>query len=51
MRHIHTYKLATTYKMILMYFIINIYINNQSTLYKVNVVLGIQYVILVICAM
>jgi hypothetical protein len=25
-----------TYKMALMYFLVNIYINNQSTLYKVN---------------
>jgi hypothetical protein len=36
MQHIHAYKLATTYKMTLMYFLVNIHINNQSTLYKVN---------------
>jgi hypothetical protein len=36
MQHIHAYKLAATYKMILMYFLVNIYINNQSILYKVN---------------
>ena len=36
MRHIHAYKLAATYKMTLMYFLINIHINNQSTPYKVN---------------
>jgi hypothetical protein len=29
----HAYKLATTYKMTLMYFLVNIHINNQSTLY------------------
>jgi hypothetical protein len=33
--HLCTYKLAATYKMILMYFLVNIHINNQSTLYKV----------------
>jgi hypothetical protein len=36
MRYIHAYKLAVTYKMTLMYFLVNIHINNQSTLYKVN---------------
>jgi hypothetical protein len=36
MRHIHAYTLAATYKMTLMYFLVNIQINNQSTLYKVN---------------
>jgi hypothetical protein len=36
MWHIRTYKLATTYKMILIYLLVNIYVNNQSTLYKVN---------------
>ena len=36
MRHIRAYKLANTYKMTLMYFLINIHINNQSTPYKVN---------------
>jgi hypothetical protein len=30
------YKLATTYKMIFMYFLVNVHINNQSTLYKMN---------------
>jgi hypothetical protein len=40
MRHIRTYKLVATYKMTLMYFLVNIHINNQSTLYKVNGVLG-----------
>ena len=30
------YKLAITNEMTLMYFLVNIYINNQSTLYKVN---------------
>jgi hypothetical protein len=29
---------ATTHKMTLMYFLVNIHINNQSTLYKVNIV-------------
>jgi hypothetical protein len=36
MQHIHAYKLAATHKMTLMYFLVNIHINNQSTLYKVN---------------
>jgi hypothetical protein len=36
MQYIHAYKLAATYKMTLMYFLVNIHINNQSTLYKVN---------------
>ena len=36
MQHISAYKLATTHKMTFMYFVVNIYINNQSTLYKVN---------------
>jgi hypothetical protein len=36
MRHLRAYKLASTYKMTLMYFLVNIHINNQSTLYKVN---------------
>jgi hypothetical protein len=36
MRHICAYKLAATNKMTLMYFLVNIHINNQSTLYKVN---------------
>jgi hypothetical protein len=30
------YKLAVTYKMTLMYFLVSLHINNQSTLYKVN---------------
>ena len=34
--HKHALKLATTYNMILMYLLVIIYINNQSTLYKVN---------------
>jgi hypothetical protein len=29
-------EVAATYKMTLMYFSVNIHINNQSTLYKVN---------------
>jgi hypothetical protein len=41
MRHIRAYKLAATYKMTLMYFLVNIHINNQSTLYKVNGVVDI----------
>jgi hypothetical protein len=36
MRHICAYKLGATYKMTTMYFLVNIHINNQSTLYKVN---------------
>jgi hypothetical protein len=36
MQHICAYKLAPTYKMTLMYFLVNIHINNQFTLYKVN---------------
>jgi hypothetical protein len=39
MQHIHAYKLAPTYKVILMYFLVNIHISSQSTLYKVNNVL------------
>jgi hypothetical protein len=39
MQHICAYKLAAAYKMTLIYFLINIHINNQSTLYKVNDVL------------
>jgi hypothetical protein len=42
MWHIRAYKLATTYKMTLMYFIVNIHINNQSTLYKVISVLSVE---------
>jgi hypothetical protein len=38
MRHLRAYKLAATYKMTLRYFLVNIHINNQPTLYKVNVV-------------
>jgi hypothetical protein len=40
MRHLQTYKLAATYKMTLRYFLVNIHINNQPILYKVN---GIVY--------
>jgi hypothetical protein len=40
MRHLRAYKLAATYKMILRYFLVNIHINNQPTLYKVNGVLA-----------
>jgi hypothetical protein len=36
MRHLRAYKLATTYKRTLMYFLVNIHINNPPTLYKVN---------------
>jgi hypothetical protein len=36
MQYIRAYNLAATYKMTLMYFTVNIHINNQSTLYKVN---------------
>jgi hypothetical protein len=36
MRHLCAYKLAATYKMTLRYFLVNIHINNQPTLYKVN---------------
>jgi hypothetical protein len=36
MQQICALKLATTYKMIHMYFLVKIHINNQSTLYKVN---------------
>jgi hypothetical protein len=39
MRHIHAYKLAATYKVKLMYFLVNIHINKQSTLYEVNSVI------------
>jgi hypothetical protein len=40
MQHICAYKLTTTYIMILIYFLVNIHINNQSSLYKVNSVVG-----------
>jgi hypothetical protein len=36
MRHLRAYKLVATYKMTLRYFLINIDINNQPTLYNVN---------------
>jgi hypothetical protein len=36
MQHILAYKLATTYKMTLIKFLINVHINNQLTQYKVN---------------
>jgi hypothetical protein len=36
MRQLRAYKLGATYKMILRYFLVNIHINNQPTLYKVN---------------
>jgi hypothetical protein len=36
MQYICAYKLAATFKMTLMYFLVNIHINNQSTLCKVN---------------
>jgi hypothetical protein len=36
MWHLHAYKLAATYKVTLRYFLVNIHINNQPTLYKVN---------------
>jgi hypothetical protein len=39
MRHLHAYKLGATYKMTLIYFLVNIHIKNQPTLYKVNGVL------------
>jgi hypothetical protein len=49
MRHIRAYKLAATYKMTLMYFLVNIHINNQSTLYKVNgVASNLHFVILLL---
>ena len=35
MQHICAYKLAATYKMTFMYFLVNIHISNQSTLYMV----------------
>jgi hypothetical protein len=35
-RHRCASKLATTYNMTIMYFLVDIDINNQSTLYKVN---------------
>jgi hypothetical protein len=34
MPHICVDKQATTYKMTLMYFLVNIHINNQSTIYN-----------------
>jgi hypothetical protein len=43
MWHILAYKLATNYKLTLMYFLVNIHINNQSTLYKVNSVALQEY--------
>ena len=43
MQHLRAYKLASTYKMTLMYFSINSHINNQPTLYKVN---GVAYFII-----
>jgi hypothetical protein len=46
MQCIRAYKLAATYKMTLMYFLVNIHINNQSTLYKVNDVPKILHKIL-----
>jgi hypothetical protein len=36
MRLLGAYKLATTYKMTLKYFLVKIHIKNQPTLYKVN---------------
>jgi hypothetical protein len=36
MRHLRAYKLVATYKMKLKYFLVNIHINTQFTLYKVN---------------
>jgi hypothetical protein len=36
MRHICAYKLGATCKMMFMHFLVNIHINNQSILYKVN---------------
>jgi hypothetical protein len=36
MRHICAYKLVATYKMALMYFLVIIHVNNQSTLHEVN---------------
>jgi hypothetical protein len=42
MRHLRAYKLATTYKMTLMYFSVNIHINNQPTQYKMNGVLVVK---------
>jgi hypothetical protein len=36
MRHTCAYKLAATYKMAVMYFLVIIHINNQSTLHEVN---------------
>jgi hypothetical protein len=40
MQHIRAYQLAATYEMTPMYLLVNIHINNQSTLYKVNGVLN-----------
>jgi hypothetical protein len=45
MRHLRAYKPAATYKMTLMYFLVNIHINNQPTLYKVNGVVYIKAVL------
>ena len=47
MLHIRAYKLAATYKMTLMYlyFLVNIHINNQFTLNKVNGVVDIYTIL------
>jgi hypothetical protein len=45
MLHIHASELAATYKMTIMYFLVTIHINNQSTLYKVNGIVGIMYTV------
>jgi hypothetical protein len=36
MRHLGAYKLVSTYKMPLMYLLVNIHINNQPIVYKVT---------------
>ena len=44
MQHIRAYKLAATYEMTPMYFLVNIHINNQSILYEVNSVVGVKVI-------
>jgi hypothetical protein len=43
MWHVRAYKLAATYKMTFMYFLVNVHINNQSILYKVNGIVRTSY--------
>jgi hypothetical protein len=50
MQHLRAYKLATTYEMTHMYFLVNIHNNNQSILYKVNGVVDASQITCIIQA-